>query len=48
MHKRLSGNLNLSALELPPNSLRNTEISSIATEALDDMSVALNKEDRKR
>ena len=46
IHKRLLEDLNLSALENASEQQLRTEISSLATEALDDMSVALNKEDR--
>ncbi|WP_189410445.1 CpaF family protein [Neogemmobacter tilapiae] len=46
LHKRLLENLNLSALEHASESDLKLEISSIASEALDEMSVALNKEDR--
>ena len=46
IHKRLLEDLNLSALEAASEQQLRTEISSLATEALDDMSVALNKEDR--
>ena len=46
IHKRLLEDLNLSALESASEQQLRTEISSLATEALDDMSVALNKDDR--
>jgi pilus assembly protein CpaF len=46
IHKRLLEDLNLSALESASEQQLKTEISSLASEALDDMSVALNKEDR--
>ncbi|WP_245875444.1 CpaF family protein [Tabrizicola aquatica] len=46
IHKRLLEDLNLSALESASEQQLRTEIASLATEALDDMSVALNKEDR--
>jgi pilus assembly protein CpaF len=46
LHKRLLDNLNLAALETASEQNLKLEISSIASEALDEMSVALNKEDR--
>jgi len=46
IHKRLLEDLNLSALESASEQQLRTEITSLATEALDEMSVALNKEDR--
>jgi pilus assembly protein CpaF len=46
IHKRLLEDLNLSAIESATEQSLRAEISSLATEALDDMSVALNKEDR--
>jgi pilus assembly protein CpaF len=46
LHKRLLDNLNLAALEKASEQSLKQEISSIASEALDEMSVALNKEDR--
>jgi pilus assembly protein CpaF len=46
IHKRLLEDLNLSALESATEANLRQEISSLASEALDDMSVALNKEDR--
>ena len=46
LHKRLLDNLNLAALEKASEVSLKQEISSIASEALDEMSVALNKEDR--
>ncbi len=46
IHKRLLEDLNLSALESATEASLRSEISSLATEALDEMSVALNKEDR--
>jgi pilus assembly protein CpaF len=46
LHKRLLEDLNLGALEHASESDLKSEISSIASEALDEMSVALNKEDR--
>ncbi len=46
IHKRLLEDLNLSALESASEQQLRTEISSLAGEALDDMSVALNKDDR--
>jgi pilus assembly protein CpaF len=46
LHKRLLDNLNLAALEKASEVSLKQEISSIASEALDELSVALNKEDR--
>ncbi|MCU0802875.1 MAG: CpaF family protein [Rhodobacteraceae bacterium] len=46
LHKRLLDNLNLAALEKASEQSLKQEIQSIASEALDEMSVALNKEDR--
>jgi pilus assembly protein CpaF len=46
IHKRLLEDLNLSALETASEASLRQEISSLASEALDEMSVALNKEDR--
>ena len=46
LHKRLLDNLNLSALEHATEADLRQEIVSISTEALDDMSVVLNKEER--
>lgn len=46
LHKRLLENLNLAALEHASESSLKQEISSITSEALDEMSVALNKDDR--
>jgi pilus assembly protein CpaF len=46
IHKRLLEDLNLSAIESATEQSLRTEITSLANEALDDMSVALNKEDR--
>ena len=46
IHKRLLEDLNLSALEAASEQQLKGEIASLASEALDDMSVALNKEDR--
>ncbi|WP_374431653.1 CpaF family protein [Tabrizicola sp.] len=46
IHKRLLEDLNLSALESASEQQLRTEITSLAGEALDEMSVALNKEDR--
>ncbi|MDZ4087228.1 MAG: CpaF family protein [Tabrizicola sp.] len=46
IHKRLLEDLNLSALESASEQQLRTEISSLAGEALDQMSVALNKDDR--
>jgi pilus assembly protein CpaF len=46
LHKRLLDNLNLAALEKASESSLRQEIASITAEALDEMSVVLNKEDR--
>lgn len=46
IQKRLLEDLNLSALESASEQQLRTEISALATEALDEMSVALNKDDR--
>ena len=46
IHKRLLENLNLAALEHASEQNLKSEISSLASEALDEMSVALTKEDR--
>jgi pilus assembly protein CpaF len=46
IHKRLLEDLNLSALENASEQQLKTEIASLASEALDEMSVALNKDDR--
>ena len=46
IHKRLLEDLNLSALESASEQQLRNEIASLATEALDEMSVALNKDDR--
>ncbi|QYK40530.1 MAG: CpaF family protein [Paracoccaceae bacterium] len=46
LHKRLLENLNLAALEHATESNLKQEISAITSEALDELSVALNKEDR--
>ena len=46
LHKRLIDSLNLAALEQASEASLKAEISSIASEALDEMAVALNKEDR--
>jgi pilus assembly protein CpaF len=46
IHRRLLEDLNLSALESATEQNLRQEIASLATEALDEMSVALNKEDR--
>ncbi len=46
LHKRLLETLNLSALEHASEQSLKQEISALASEALDEMSVALNKEDR--
>ena len=46
LHKRLLENLNLAALEHASEVSLRSEIASITAEALDEMSVVLNKEDR--
>mgnify|MGYP003541878759 CR=1 FL=1 len=46
LHKRLLDNLNLSALETATESDLRSEIVSITAEALDEMSVVLNKDER--
>jgi pilus assembly protein CpaF len=46
IHRRLLEDLNLSALESATEQNLKTEIASLASEALDEMSVALNKDDR--
>ncbi|MEO8241251.1 MAG: CpaF family protein [bacterium] len=46
LHKRLLENLNLSALESASEGSLKSEIAAITTEALDEMSVALNSSDR--
>jgi pilus assembly protein CpaF len=46
IHKRLLEDLNLAAIEGATEQNLRQEIASLANEALDDMSVALNKEDR--
>ncbi|PZR00541.1 MAG: type II secretion system protein E [Cereibacter sphaeroides] len=46
LHKRLLDNLNLAALESASESSLRLEIASITAEALEEMSVVLNKEDR--
>ncbi|OYU39412.1 MAG: type II secretion system protein E [Pseudorhodobacter sp. PARRP1] len=46
LHKRLLDNLNLAALEQASEANLKVEIAAIAAEALDEMSVALSKEDR--
>ena len=46
LHKRLLENLNLAALETATEANLRSEINLIVTEALDEKSVALNKEDR--
>ncbi|MFC3181085.1 CpaF family protein [Cypionkella sinensis] len=46
LHKRLLDNLNLAALEQASEASLKVEIAAIAAEALDEMSVALSKEDR--
>jgi pilus assembly protein CpaF len=46
LHKRLLENLNLAALEKASEASLKLEIAAIASEALDEMSVALTKDDR--
>jgi pilus assembly protein CpaF len=46
LHKRLLENLNLAALEHASEASLKTEIAAITSEALDEMSVALTKDDR--
>jgi pilus assembly protein CpaF len=46
LHKRLLDNLNLSALEHATESDLRAEIASIASEALNEMSIVLNKDER--
>ena len=46
LHKRLLESLNLAALETATEANLKSEIAAIASEALEEMSVALNKEDR--
>ncbi|MFC2966469.1 CpaF family protein [Acidimangrovimonas pyrenivorans] len=46
LHKRLLDNLNLAALEHATEASLRSEIAAIAGEALDEMSIVLNKEDR--
>ncbi len=46
LHKRLLENLNLAALETASEANLKAEIAAIVAEALDEMSVALNKDDR--
>ena len=46
LHKRLLDNLNLAALEHATEGSLKQEIAAISAEALDEMSVALNKDDR--
>ncbi len=46
LHKRLLDNLNLAALETASETSLRQEIASITAEALEEMSVVLNKEDR--
>ncbi|MCF1707286.1 CpaF family protein [Tabrizicola sp. J26] len=46
LHKRLLDNLNLSALEHASEASLRSEIATITAEALEEMSVVLNKEDR--
>ncbi len=46
LHKRLLDNLNLAALETATEANLRAEIAAIAGEALEEMSIVLNKEDR--
>ena len=46
LHKRLLDNLNLSALETASETDLRSEISAIAGEALEDMAIVLNREER--
>ncbi len=46
LHKRLLENLNLAALEKASEASLKVEIAAISSEALDEMNVALNKDDR--
>ncbi|MCP3972767.1 MAG: CpaF family protein [Rhodobacteraceae bacterium] len=46
LHKRLLDNLNLAALERASEAELRTEIAAISAEALEDMSVVLNKDER--
>jgi pilus assembly protein CpaF len=46
LHKRLLDNLNLAALETATESSLRAEIAAIASEALEEMNIVLNKEDR--
>jgi pilus assembly protein CpaF len=46
LHKKLLENLNLAALETATEANLKSEISAIVSETLDEMSVALNKDDR--
>ncbi|MES2434109.1 MAG: CpaF family protein [Pseudomonadota bacterium] len=46
LHKRLLDNLNLAAIEQASEANLKVEIAAISAEALDEMSVALSKEDR--
>tara|TARA_R110002096_G_scaffold193939_1_gene375859 strand:+ start:5067 stop:6530 length:1464 start_codon:yes stop_codon:yes gene_type:complete len=46
LHKKLLENLNLAALETATEANLKAEIAAITAETLDDMSVALNKDDR--
>ncbi len=46
LHKRLLDNLNLSALESASESDLRAEISSISAEALEDMAIVLNRDER--
>jgi pilus assembly protein CpaF len=46
LHRRLLDNLNLAALETASESSLKQEIAALTAEALDEMSVALNKDDR--
>jgi pilus assembly protein CpaF len=46
LHRRLLDNLNLAAIETATESSLKQEIAALTAEALDEMSVALNKDDR--
>ena len=48
LHKRLLDNLNLSALESATESDLRAEIVAISTEALEEMAVVLNREERQQ
>ena len=46
LHKRLLDNLNLAALENATETDLRTEITAIASEALEEMAIVLNREER--